>query len=109
VLRSQILTLPIDNTILYVAPIYLQAAQARMPQLKKVALAVGTTLVYADTYDQALADLDAALKGQPVSTARSTEAPSTTTAAPAILHSTPCGLGRARRIHPFALQALSRP
>ncbi|HEV8146780.1 MAG TPA: UPF0182 family protein [Bryobacteraceae bacterium] len=96
VLRSQILTLPIDNTILYVAPIYLQAAQARMPQLKKVALAVGTTLVYADTYDQALADLDAALKGQPVSTARSTETPSTTTAVPAT--STPPPVGSDARV-----------
>src|SRR5262249_40022918 len=36
VLRSQILVLPIDNTFLYVAPIFLQAQQARMPQLKKV-------------------------------------------------------------------------
>ena len=35
VLRSQILTLPIDQTFLYVAPIYIQASQARMPQLKK--------------------------------------------------------------------------
>jgi uncharacterized protein len=45
VLRSQILTLPIDNTFLYVAPIYIQAAQARMPQLKKVALVRGSNLV----------------------------------------------------------------
>ncbi len=64
VLRSQILTLPIDNTFLYVAPIYIQASQARMPQLKKVALVVGNTLVYADTYEQALADLEAIQKGQ---------------------------------------------
>jgi len=90
VLRSQILTLPIDNTILYVAPIYLQAAQARMPQLKKVALAVGNTLVYADTYEQALADLDAALKGRPVSTARSTET-TATNAAPAPSAAPPAG------------------
>ncbi len=64
VLRSQILVLPIDNTFLYVAPIYIQATQARMPQLKKVALAVGNTLVYADTYAQALADLQAIQLGQ---------------------------------------------
>jgi hypothetical protein len=60
VVRGQILPLPIDNTILFVAPIYIQAAQARMPQLKKVALAVGETLVYADTYDLALAQLSGA-------------------------------------------------
>ena len=57
VLRPPILTLPIDNTFMYVAPVYIQAAEARMPQLKKVALAVGNTLVYEDTYEQALAAL----------------------------------------------------
>ena len=66
VLRSQVLTLPIDQTFLYVAPIYIQAAQARMPQLKKVALVRGNTLIYADTYEQALADLQAAQGGRPV-------------------------------------------
>ncbi len=64
VLRSQILTLPVDHTFLYVAPIYIQASQARMPQLKKIALVVGNTLVYADTYEQALASLEAIQKGQ---------------------------------------------
>ena len=57
VVRGQILPLPVDNTILYVAPIYIQAAQAKMPQLKKVALAIGESLVYADTYEQALAQI----------------------------------------------------
>lgn len=63
VLRSQILALPIDKTFLYVAPIYIQASEARMPQLKKVALVMGNTLVYADTYEQALAQLDGEQKG----------------------------------------------
>jgi hypothetical protein len=66
VLRSQILTLPIDQTILYVAPIYIQAAQARMPQLRKVALVRGSTLIYADTYEQALAELQAVQGGKQV-------------------------------------------
>ena len=66
VLRSQILTLPIDQTILYVAPIYIQAAQARMPQLRKVAMVRGSTLIYADTYDQALAQLQAVQGGKQV-------------------------------------------
>jgi uncharacterized membrane protein (UPF0182 family) len=66
VLRSQVLMLPIDQTLLFVAPIYIQASQARMPQLEKVVLAVGSTLVYADTYQQALAELAALQKGQPL-------------------------------------------
>ena len=50
--------------VLYVAPIYIQASQASMPQLKKVALVVGNNLVYTDTYEEALAQLEAEMKGQ---------------------------------------------
>jgi uncharacterized protein len=84
VLRPQVLMLPIDQTFLFVAPVYLQAAQARMPQLQKVALAVGSTVVYEDTYEKALQTLAAIQRGRPVpaapsqgisSAAPSTEAP----------------------------------
>jgi hypothetical protein len=64
VLRGQMLVLPIENTFLYVEPIYLQASQAKMPQLKKVALAVGNTLIYSDTYEEALAQLGGGNAGQ---------------------------------------------
>jgi uncharacterized membrane protein (UPF0182 family) len=57
VLRGQILVLPIGDTFLYVDPLYIQATEAKMPQLKKVVLAVGSRLIYTDTYDQALAQL----------------------------------------------------
>jgi hypothetical protein len=56
-LEGQTLVLPVGDTFLYVAPIYLQATQARMPQLKKVVLAVGNRLIYADTYEEGLAEL----------------------------------------------------
>jgi hypothetical protein len=82
VLRSQILTLPIDQTFLYVAPIYIQAAQARMPQLKKIALVRGSTLIYADTYEQALAALQAAQGGKQVNISTAPPAASTSAAAP---------------------------
>jgi hypothetical protein len=55
VLQGQTLVLPIGDNFLYVSPLYLQATQARMPQLKKVVLAVGNRLIYADSYEQALA------------------------------------------------------
>jgi uncharacterized membrane protein (UPF0182 family) len=57
VVRGQTLVLPVEDTFLYVEPIYIQATEARMPQLKKVVLAEGNTLIYADTYDQALTQL----------------------------------------------------
>jgi uncharacterized membrane protein (UPF0182 family) len=58
VLQGQTLVLPVGDTFLYVSPIYLQATQARMPQLKKVVLAMGNHLIYADSYEQALAEIN---------------------------------------------------
>jgi len=76
VLRGQILVLPVGNTFLYVDPIYIQATESRMPQLKKVVLAVGNQMIYEDTYEQALARLSGVAAPRP-------PAPQTTTAAPA--------------------------
>jgi uncharacterized membrane protein (UPF0182 family) len=63
VLRAQMLVLPVANTFLYVQPFYIQAAEARMPQLKKVALAVGNTLIYTDTYELAVGELARVMGG----------------------------------------------
>jgi len=78
VLRGQTLVLPVGNTFLYVDPIYIQATEARMPQLKKVVLAVGNRLIYADTYDQALAQLSSGAQ----QLVQQATAPSAPTAAP---------------------------
>ena len=63
VLRGQMLVLPVANTFVYVQPIYIQAAEARMPQLKKVAMAVGNSLIYTDTYEQGLEELARLMRG----------------------------------------------
>jgi uncharacterized membrane protein (UPF0182 family) len=59
VLRGQTLVLPVDNNFLYVESVYIQATQARMPQLKKVVLVTGNRIIYTDTYEEALAQLGA--------------------------------------------------
>ncbi len=83
VLRGQMLVLPIEHTFLYVEPIYIQASQAKMPQLKKVALAMGNNLVYSDTYPEALAQLAGEkLPPAPEQTTSTTQPATTTTAAP---------------------------
>ncbi len=84
VLRGQMLVLPIDGTFLYVEPIYIQAKEARMPQMKKVVVGLGNSLIYTDTYQQALAQL-AALSGAPVAEAAAmvTAAAPVSVAAPA--------------------------
>ena len=82
VLRGQTLVLPIDNSFLYVEPIYIQASQASMPQLKKVALAMGNRLAYADTYEQALSQLTGEIEQeeQPQQTAAAQNTAQTTSA-----------------------------
>ncbi len=80
VVRGQPLVLPIENSFLYVTPIYIQASQARMPQLRKVALAMGNLLAYQDTYEQALQEL----MGQPVEAPESMSNPQTTQAVPPV-------------------------
>ncbi len=57
VLRGQMLVLPIAKTLLYIEPIYIQASQSPMPQLKKIAMYAGGRLIYTDTYEQAVAEL----------------------------------------------------
>ena len=58
VLRGNIIALPVTAGFLYVESIYIQAGEARMPQLKKVVLAMGDRLIYRDTFVEALAELD---------------------------------------------------
>ncbi len=65
VLRGNIIVLPVGNSFLYVESIYIQAVEARMPQLKKVVLAMGNRLIYRDTFDEALADLTSGSAPQP--------------------------------------------
>lgn len=57
VVRGDILALPVEKNFLYVESIYIQAETARMPQLRKVVLALGNRLIYEDTFEQALASL----------------------------------------------------
>lgn len=69
VIRGTTLVLPVDDTFVYVEPIYIQATQARLPELRKVVLAVGSRLVYNDDLAQAMAQL-----AQPAGTPAESEA-----------------------------------
>ncbi len=57
VLKGQMLVLPMDDQFLYVEPIYIQATNAPMPELKKVAVGLGNLIGYGNTYAEALAQL----------------------------------------------------
>ncbi|MDI6860561.1 MAG: UPF0182 family protein [Caldisericia bacterium] len=57
VIRGNTLLLLIDNSILYIEPVYLQATQGKIPQLKKVICATLDRLTWGDTVLDALSEL----------------------------------------------------
>jgi len=54
VIRGNLLVIPIKNALLYVEPIYLQAEQSKMPELRRVVVAHGDKVVMEPTLDLAL-------------------------------------------------------
>jgi uncharacterized membrane protein (UPF0182 family) len=57
VLRGNLLVLPLEDTVLFVEPIYLQAERSPMPELRVVVLATQGRLAYASRFPEALAQL----------------------------------------------------
>ncbi len=54
VIRGNVLAIPVNNTIFYVEPIYLQAETAAYPELRLVVVMQGENMSYANTFEQAL-------------------------------------------------------
>jgi len=54
VIRGNLLVIPIKDSLLYVEPLYLQAEQSRMPELRRVIVAHGDMVVMEPTLDLAL-------------------------------------------------------
>jgi uncharacterized protein len=69
--RGSLLVIPSGKALLYAEPIYLQAQQSPMPELRLVVLALQDRLAYGPTFEAALASLF----GGEVSSLSSTEAP----------------------------------
>src|SRR5260370_32318683 len=56
-IRGHLLVVPIENSILYVSPLYLRAATGQLPELKRVIAAYGGRVVMEETLGAALAAL----------------------------------------------------
>jgi len=54
VLRGNMLVIPVDGSLLYVEPIYLQAESTRLPDMKRVIVAFRDSVVMRETLDLAL-------------------------------------------------------
>src|SRR5579885_2130000 len=96
VLRGNIIALPVTGGFLYVESIYIQATEARMPQLKKIVLAMGDRLIYRDTFDEAFADLTGT--SAPVSAANANAPPAPHQAPTAAVQQVPALAGQIRRL-----------
>ncbi len=54
VIRGNVLAIPVEETLIYVEPIYLQAETAAYPELRLVVVMHNDRLSYAETFDKAL-------------------------------------------------------
>ncbi len=57
VIRGNVLAIPINNTIIYVEPIYLQSETSAYPELRLVAVMHNDNLSYAESFEEALRNL----------------------------------------------------
>ena len=71
VIRGNLLVIPIEHSFLYVEPVYLQSEQSKMPELKRVIVALGNKLQMRDNLDDALR---AVFSADTVSTVQTQEA-----------------------------------
>jgi hypothetical protein len=69
VIRGHLIVIPIDNSILYISPLYLRAETGQLPELKRVIGAYGDRVVMEETLDQTLAALFREAGARPVAEA----------------------------------------
>ncbi len=80
VIRGNLLVMPLNDTLLFAEPIYLQAERSPMPELRLVVLATQDRLAYASTFEEALTQLTTG-RGPETTTQSTSTTPGATTAA----------------------------
>ena len=55
VIRGNMMVIPIENTLMYVEPLFLQAERSQLPELKRVIVTSGARIVMAESLDTAIA------------------------------------------------------
>jgi uncharacterized protein len=84
VIQGTLLVIPIEESLLYIRPLYLRAAGGRIPELKRVVIAYRNSIVMEETLDAALARLFPTTGPR-----RGAAAPGTAGAAPGAIPSEP--------------------
>jgi uncharacterized membrane protein (UPF0182 family) len=57
VLQGNLLVIPIEGSLLYIRPLYVEAQATQVPELKKVVVVFGDAVVMRNTFEEALTDL----------------------------------------------------
>lgn len=66
--RGDMFVIPVENSLLYVEPVYLEAATSSLPEVKRVIVYYNERLAYAGTLSEALDDLFGEGAGAPLKT-----------------------------------------
>jgi uncharacterized membrane protein (UPF0182 family) len=72
---ANLLVIPIENSILYVTPLYLRAEYGHLPELKRVIAAYGEKVVMKETLSEALSALFATPRNAPTGSGAAIETP----------------------------------
>jgi hypothetical protein len=109
VLRGNLLVIPLEDSILYLQPLYIQASSSPLPELKRIIVASTGAVVMSDRLDTALAALGQGRSGEVLSSeaaasttgakASTAAAGQTQTAAPAATDQSTAQLAAAARDH----------
>ena len=57
VIRGNLLVIPIEDTLMYVEPLFLQAERSQLPELKRVIVASGPRIAMEESFEQAIAQV----------------------------------------------------
>lgn len=57
VIRGNLLVIPVEDTLMYVEPLFLQAERSQLPELKRVIVASGPRIAMEETFEEALAQV----------------------------------------------------
>ena len=104
VIRGDLLVIPIEESLLYVQPLYLQSEGGRIPELKRVVVAYQNQVVMGETLDGALSQM---FGGSATAAPRAATASVTAAGGPAVAGDPAVGvlIAEARRHYEAAIQA----
>jgi hypothetical protein len=57
VIRGNLLVIPVEDTLMYVEPLFLQAESSQLPELKRVLVASGARIAMEESLDEAIAQV----------------------------------------------------